>query len=139
MHGATVSEEYLDADGEVLFRLRKKMGKDFPIVCTLDKHANISSKMFENADVLVVFRTCPHLDTYDRGVEAAKIIIGMIKNNIKPTGTFIAPPMMINMTKQNTFEEPVNEIINRMEEISNDNSVISASFALGFQLSLIHI
>ena len=73
LHGATVSEEYLDADGEVLQRLRKKLGKNFPIVCTLDKHANISSKMFDNADVLIVFRTCPHLDTYDRGVEAAKL------------------------------------------------------------------
>ncbi|MEC8049037.1 MAG: M81 family metallopeptidase [Chloroflexota bacterium] len=135
LHGATVSEEYLDADGEVLLRLRKKLGEDFPIVCTLDKHANISTKMFKNADVLIVFRTCPHLDTYDRGVEAAKIIIEMIKKNIKPTGTFIAPPMMINMTKQNTFEEPVNQIIKRMEEISNDDSVVSASFALGFQFA----
>ena len=135
LHGATVSEEYLDADGEVLLRLRKKLGKDFPIVCTLDKHANVSTKMFKNADVLIVFRTCPHLDTYDRGVEAAKIIIEMIKKNINPTGTFIAPPMMINMTKQNTFEEPVNQIIKRMDEISDDDSVISASFALGFQFA----
>ena len=135
LHGATVSEEYLDADGEVLLRLRKKLGEDFPIVCTLDKHANISTKMFKNADVLIVFRTCPHLDTYDRGVEAAKIIIEIIKKNIKPTGTFVAPPMMINMTKQNTFEEPVNQIIKRMEEISNDDSVVSASFALGFQFA----
>ncbi|GIR91271.1 MAG: hypothetical protein CM15mP91_0410 [Chloroflexota bacterium] len=62
-----------------ILRLRKKLGKDFPIVCTLDKHANVSTKMFKNADVLIVFRTCPHLDTYDRGVEAAKIIIEMIK------------------------------------------------------------
>ena len=91
--------------------------------------------MFKNADVLIVFRTCPHLDTYDRGVEAAKIIIEIIKKNIKPTGTFVAPPMMINMTKQNTFEEPVNQIIKRMEEISNDDSVVSASFALGFQFA----
>tara|TARA_B100000941_G_scaffold286039_1_gene258984 strand:+ start:785 stop:2263 length:1479 start_codon:yes stop_codon:yes gene_type:complete len=135
LHGATVSEEYLDADGEVLQRLRKKLGKDFPIVCTLDKHANVSTKMFKNADVLIIFRTCPHLDTYDRGVEAAKIIIEIVKKNIKPTGTFIAPPMMINMTKQNTFEEPVNQIIKKMDEISNDDSVISASFALGFQFA----
>ena len=135
LHGATVSEEYLDADGEVLQRLRKKLGKNYPIVCTLDKHANISSKMFDNADVLIVFRTCPHLDTYDRGVEAAKIIIKIVQNQISPTGTFIAPPMMINMTKQNTFEEPVNQIIKRMENISNDKSVISASFALGFQFA----
>ena len=38
--------------------------------------------MFKNADVLIVFRTCPHLDTYDRGVEAAKIIIEMIKKEV---------------------------------------------------------
>ena len=135
LHGATVSEEYLDVDGEVLFRLRNKMGHKFPIICTLDKHANISTKMFENADILVVFRTCPHLDTYDRGVEAAKLMKQMLNNELKPTGTFIAPPMMINMTKQNTFEEPVSKIIEDMESLSNDPSIVSASFALGFQFA----
>ena len=126
---------YLDVDGEVLFRLRNKMGHKFPIICTLDKHANISTKMFENADILVVFRTCPHLDTYDRGVEAAKLMKQMLNNELKPTGTFIAPPMMINMTKQNTFEEPVSKIIEDMESLSNDPSIVSASFALGFQFA----
>ena len=132
LHGATVSEEYLDVDGEVLLRLRNKMGSEFPIICTLDKHANISSKMFDNADILVVFRTCPHLDTYDRGVEAAKLMDQILKKELIPAGTFIAPPMMINMTKQNTFEEPVSKIIEDMDYLSNDTSVVTASFALGF-------
>ena len=135
LHGATVSEEYSDVDGEVLFRLRKKLGSEFPIICTLDKHANISTKMFENADMLIVFRTCPHLDTYGRGVEAAQLIDQMLKNNLKPSGTFIAPPMMINITKNNTFEEPVSKIIKDMESLFSDKSVISASFALGFQFA----
>lgn len=132
LHGATVSEEYLDVDGEVLYRLRKKLSSKFPIICTLDKHANISTKMFENADMLVAYRTCPHLDTYDRGAEAAKLMNQILKNELKPTGTFIATPMMINMTKQNTFEEPVSKIIEDMESLAKDPSIASASFALGF-------
>ena len=59
LHGATVSEEYLDADGEVLLRLRKKMGKKYPIVCTLDKHANISTKMFHSIIyIFIIFFAC---------------------------------------------------------------------------------
>ena len=88
--------------------------------------------MFDNADILVVFRTCPHLDTYDRGVEAAKLMDQILKKELIPAGTFIAPPMMINMTKQNTFEEPVSKIIEDMDYLSNDTSVVTASFALGF-------
>ena len=132
LHGATVSEEFLDADGEILQRLRKKLGDKFPIVCTLDKHANISTKMFENADMLVVYRTCPHLDTFDRGVEASKLMNRILENDVNPSGTFMAPPMIINMTKQNTFEEPTSKIIEDMDDIYSDDSIISASFALGF-------
>jgi microcystin degradation protein MlrC len=45
LHGATVSEQFPDADGELLRRLRQHAGPDLPIVCTLDLHANVSRQM----------------------------------------------------------------------------------------------
>src|SRR5207244_2280478 len=36
LHGAMVAESHLDADGEVLSRLRQVLGEDFPIVVTFD-------------------------------------------------------------------------------------------------------
>src|SRR5437870_2557755 len=44
LHGAMVAESHLDGDGEVLARLRQRVGKDLPIVVTLDLHGNISER-----------------------------------------------------------------------------------------------
>src|SRR5262249_50633792 len=45
LHGAMVTEDFPDGDGEVLTRLRRAMGPDFPIVVTFDLHGNISEDL----------------------------------------------------------------------------------------------
>ena len=45
LHGAMVAESHPDADGEVLARLRRALGPDFPIVVTLDLHGNLSERL----------------------------------------------------------------------------------------------
>src|SRR4029077_17652607 len=62
LHGAMVSERYEDAEGELLARLREKLGAEAPIVVTLDLHANVTPRMADNASALIAFRTYPHVD-----------------------------------------------------------------------------
>ena len=49
LHGATVAENYPDADGEILSRVRSVLGVDAPLIVTLDLHANISHRMADIA------------------------------------------------------------------------------------------
>mgnify|MGYP001297335272 CR=1 FL=1 len=42
LHGAAVSDEYPDADGEILRRVRQVLGPNVTVGLTLDMHANIS-------------------------------------------------------------------------------------------------
>src|SRR6266404_2764423 len=44
-HGATVAANHQDADGHWLSRLRMRFGRKFPIIGTLDLHANVSPAM----------------------------------------------------------------------------------------------
>jgi microcystin degradation protein MlrC len=69
-----VSEAYRDADGEVLRRVRELVGPEMPVVTTLDLHANISEAMIRNAMATVVYRSDPHLDQEQRGLEASAIL-----------------------------------------------------------------
>ncbi len=62
LHGATVSAEFPDADGEMLKRVRALVGPELPIVTTLDLHANVSAQMIELANATVAYRSNPHLD-----------------------------------------------------------------------------
>ena len=84
LHGATVSESYRDADGEVLSRLRELAGPDLPVVVTIDLHANLSARMVANATAIIAYRTNPHLDQRERGVDAAKLLARILRGEVQP-------------------------------------------------------
>jgi microcystin degradation protein MlrC len=50
LHGAMVTKAHEDAEGELLARLRQKLGSRTPIIVTLDLHANVTRNMAPAAD-----------------------------------------------------------------------------------------
>ncbi|GLQ21297.1 M81 family metallopeptidase [Algimonas porphyrae] len=68
-HGAGLTTELDDLDGDYFGRVRAVVGPDVPIVAELDLHANLSDAMVEHADLLVGYRTNPHVDVADRAKE----------------------------------------------------------------------
>ena len=50
LHGAMVTKAREDAEGELLARLRQKLGSRTPIIVTLDLHANVTRNMADNAN-----------------------------------------------------------------------------------------
>ena len=65
LHGAMVAEHVDDGEGELIARLRAKAGPKAIIAATLDLHANVTDRMAEHADIIVSYRTYPHVDMYD--------------------------------------------------------------------------
>lgn len=129
LHGAMFSEQYFDADGEVIARLRTKLGPGFPLVVTHDFHANISERAVTNSSALVVYKTCPHVDQRERGLQAAALIASR-----KPLAQAIAKPrMLIPIMKHNTNLPPLRPIFDRALEIERMPGVLSASVAAGYQ------
>ena len=74
LHGAMVTETEDDAEGALLELLRGVVGPDVPIATTLDLHANATRRMAKNANALVSYRTYPHIDGYERAVQAAALV-----------------------------------------------------------------
>ena len=70
-HGAMITTEIDDPDGELFAMVRDVVGPSVPVVATLDLHANISERMMYEADVIIGYRTNPHVDMIPRGQEAA--------------------------------------------------------------------
>ena len=132
LHGATVSERYRDADGEVLRRIREKVGAEMPIVVTLDLHANVSARMVELADAIVAYRTNPHLDQRERGEEAARLLARMLRGEVTPAMGFVAPPMAVPIAAQKTDEL---FLFADLEEVLRWPGILSASVCLGFYYS----
>src|SRR5690606_18302376 len=96
-HGAGVSEIQKDMDGWWLTELRKRVGPDKPIVCTLDPHANVTQKMIDACDATITYRENPHLDQRARGMEAATLICKHLRGEVKLTQAVSLPPVAINI------------------------------------------
>src|SRR5262249_30020928 len=105
-HGAMVSERYPDADGEWLSRLRQRFGWSFPIVGTLDLHSNLSPLMVQSCDALIAYRTNPHLDQRQRGIEAATLMARTLRGEVRPTMAATFPPLAVNIERQLTAAPP---------------------------------
>src|SRR5579885_2764216 len=73
-HGAAVTTEEDDPEGELLAMVRGIVGPDVPIAATFDLHANVSERMVQSIDAFIGYRTNPHLDMRERGEEAAAAI-----------------------------------------------------------------
>ena len=105
LHGAMVAESYPDGDGEVLRRLRDAFGQDFPIVVTLDQHANVSEQMVAESTALVIYKTTPHIDQRQRGLQAAELMMRILQEGVTPTQALVKPPMLCLLYTSDAADE----------------------------------
>ena len=133
LHGAMVSENFPDADGETLRRLREHVGPDFPLVVTHDFHANISQQLVELSTALIIYKTYPHLDHRERGLQAADLITRAIKGEIKPVQALEKPAMLLNIARQNTNMPPMDRVMAAARALEGQPAILAASVAGGYQ------
>ena len=131
-HGAAVSERHRDADGYWLGRLRDALGPDTPLVVTVDAHANLTPAMLEASSALIAYRSNPHLDTHDRGLEAAELVVRAVRREVRPFQAGAFPPMAINIFLQGTSEHPCMPLYELAGTIRGRKGVLSVSIALGY-------
>ncbi|HWL07864.1 MAG TPA: M81 family metallopeptidase [Planctomicrobium sp.] len=131
-HGAAVSELDRDFDGYWLNTFRTLVGPDVPVICTLDAHANLSRRMVDLCDATIVYRTNPHVDQRERGLEAARLMARTLRGEIRPTQKACFPPLAINIERQQTAVEPCVSIYRLADELCQKPGVLSISVVLGF-------
>ena len=132
LHGATVSEQFPDADGEIARRMRQLVGTSTPIIMTLDLHANVSPKMVSHTNATVIYRSNPHLDQRERGLEAANLMARTLAQDITPVQALECPPMLMNISSQNTDQPPASDLYADAQEVMTWHGILSASVAMGF-------
>jgi microcystin degradation protein MlrC len=131
-HGAAVAEDEPDMDGQWLSEVRALVGPEVPIVATLDLHANLSQRMVDACDAMISYRTNPHLDQRERGVEAATLMARTLRSEVRPTQAATLPPIAINIERQLTRDDPCRSFYALIDDIRRRPGVLSASVNLGF-------
>ena len=106
LHGAMITESLDDGEGELLSRMRRRIGDQIPIVISLDLHANISPAMVRLADAICIFRTYPHLDMAETGARAFAALKPMIEKGVRPAMAFRQAPFLVPLPAQHTGADP---------------------------------
>ena len=131
-HGATVSEGTADVDGCWLEMLRGRVGPSVPIIGTLDPHGNLSPQMVRACNALIAYRTNPHLDQRDRGLEAASLMVRTLRGTTRPRMAAAFPPLAINIERQAIAEPPCRELFAFARDLQDREKMLSHSLMLGF-------
>lgn len=131
-HGAAVSEPFLDADGELLRRVRDLVGPDVPIGMALDMHANVSPAMVEPADVVTVYQTNPHIDARAQALLCGRLLVRTIRGEIRPRMALATPPLVVNILCQGTDDEPMSDLLAVADAQRQRPGVLSVSVVEGY-------
>src|SRR6267154_3375279 len=131
LHGAMVTEHLDDGEGEIIARVREVIGRDLPLVISLDLHANVTPQMVEQSDALIAYRTYPHIDMADTGRAAARHLALLLRSGHRFAKAFRQIPFLIPISWQCTNDEPCKSIYTKLAALESD-AVPTLSFAPGF-------
>jgi len=133
-HGAMVTEDMEDPEGYLITEIKKILsGK--PLVVTTDFHANISRKMVLNSDCIVGYDTYPHIDIYERAIDAYTIIRKIIKEKISIKKAFLPIPLIAAPQAIGTSISPMKEAINIAHKYEEKQEILNITVAGGFAYS----
>ncbi len=132
-HGAMVVEGYPDADAEFIRRVREVVGPRVPIGNVMDTHGNVSPAQVHGSDITLLWRTNPHMDCRDRGLQLAQLIAATVRGEIEPVQAVVNPPMAANILAQNTADDPMRTLLRQALELTEATpALLDASIGEGF-------
>ena len=131
LHGAMVAENSDDGEGDLLERVRALAPKT-PLAVALDLHANVSPKMAANADIIVGYKTYPHIDMYEAGAHAARLLFDMLDGKVKPVIGFAQVPVLAQTLEMNTNRGAMRAALEGAVWREKDRGVLACSVFGGF-------
>lgn len=133
LHGAMVAENSVDGEGDLLERIRAA-APFVPIGVALDLHGNITQKIVDNADVVVGFKTYPHIDMYETGEHAGRLILNMLQNNAHYKVYWKQLPLMSHTLRSTTLEGAMMRAVDSAQ-IAESEGIAAVSVFAGFSLA----
>ncbi len=130
-HGGATATHTHDPDGEVFALVRRVVGTGVPVVATLDLHANVSDLMMDSVDLMVGYRTNPHVDIHERGQEAARLMDELMAG-VTATAFRVRLPLVAPSVTQLTAQgHPYGDLI-RLGQTKLDSRVMNVTVLSGF-------
>ena len=134
LHGAMVAENSDDGEGDLLERVRAA-APGVPIGVALDLHGNVTEKMVRNADVMVGFKTYPHIDMYETGEHAGRLLLEMWRGDAQYEVIWKALPLMSHTLRSTTLNGPMKAACEQAKVMEAQQGIPAVTVFGGFSLS----
>ena len=127
-----VTETTVDGEGTLLKRIRE-IAPELPIAVSLDLHANLTEDIVANCTALVGYKTYPHIDMYEAGEHAGRIVVRALKGEVNPVMAWGNRPILAQTLRMGHDDKPMGPLIEsaRAEEQAG---LLAASVFGGFPL-----
>jgi microcystin degradation protein MlrC len=132
LHGAMVPDFCEDGEGELLRRIRKIIDRAIPIAITLDLHANVTIQMIELSDIIVSYKTYPHVDMRQIARQAGDILERSMAGMIAPRTVMARVPMLEEVNGGRTDTGPMLARIEKALAYEAEEDVFAVSINAGF-------
>ena len=132
LHGAMVTTECEDAEGELLQRIRAVPGAEaLPLFGVFDLHATFTPAMARHANGLVAYRENPHTDARESAVRSAQLLERALDAGARPRMLSRAAPVIWPPTGTGTADRPMRDLEDLARRIEAEDSEIWAVNVIG--------
>ena len=115
-----------DPEGYLLQEACKILGEDIPIVASFDLHGILTDRMLTHADAVVVYHTYPHVDFFETGQRSARLLLRLLRKEIRPVTARVAIPALVRGDELITGTGVFGQIVGRARHIEQSPGGISA-------------
>jgi microcystin degradation protein MlrC len=109
LHGALIGEKTLKADLVLLQAVRVALGAK-PLAVSFDLHANLDPAIAGLADIVVGYKTYPHVDMYETGAKALSLLLAAVERKILPVAAIAKVGAVLPSFRMRTAQGPMGQI-----------------------------
>lgn len=131
MHGAMASQQQHDPEGWLLAETRKLVGEQIPIVVSLDLHGILTNQILRHSDAVVVYHTYPHVDFFETGQRAARLLLRILAGEVKPVTAKVAIPALVRGDELITATGKFGAAIRAAQQVESTPPGLSAGMFIG--------
>jgi microcystin degradation protein MlrC len=131
LHGAMGAEGELDPEGHLLEQARRVLGPHVPIVISLDLHGILTSRMLQHCNGIAVYWTYPHQDFVDTGERAARLLLRILDDGVRPVMARVKVPALVRGHQLITATGCYGAIIGAAQRLEREQVALAAAMMIG--------
>ncbi len=131
LHGSMAAESEPDAEGYLLEEIRRIFGEQVPIVISLDLHGVLTDRMLGNCNAATVYQTYPHVDFFETGEKAARLLLRMLGGEIQPVMVRVPIPVLVRGDELITESGLFGQVIRKAQAMEQNVAGLSAGMFIG--------